>query len=86
MRRRLFAVAVLAALLVLPAAAASAHPLGNFTTNTYAGLAVTPDAVRIDYVLDLAEIPALQARQRIDADSDGEVGEAEGRRYREDEC
>jgi len=85
-RRRLFAVAVLAALLVLPAAAASAHPLGNFTTNTYAGLAVTPDAVRIDYVLDLAEIPALQARQRIDADSDGEVGEAEGRRYREDEC
>lgn len=55
--------AVLGALLgavVLGAPAASAHPLGNFTVNTYSGLVVGPDGVRIDYVLDLAELPTFQ--------------------------
>jgi hypothetical protein len=35
---------------------AAAHPLGNFTTNQYAGLRVTAAGVDIDYVLDLAEL------------------------------
>jgi len=62
--RRAFAVAVVAgvAWLVLGVAPASAHPLGNFTTNTYAGLVVRPDGVAVDYVVDLAEVPTLQAR------------------------
>ncbi|MCI3948229.1 MAG: High-affinity nickel-transporter [Acidimicrobiales bacterium] len=47
---------------VVGAAPAAAHPLGNFTTNTYAGLVVRPDAVTVDYVVDLAEVPTLQAR------------------------
>jgi ABC-type nickel/cobalt efflux system permease component RcnA len=51
--------AVLAAVL-LGAPAASAHPLGNFTVNTYSGLVLRPDGVRIDYVLDLAELPTFQ--------------------------
>jgi nickel/cobalt transporter (NicO) family protein len=57
------AVLVGAAWLVLGASPASAHPLGNFTTNTYAGLVVAPDGVVVDYVVDLAEVPTLQARR-----------------------
>lgn len=65
---------------------AHAHPLGNFTANTYAGLYVGRDATRIDYVLDLAEIPAFQTRQQIDANADGEVGDTEAVDYRDREC
>ena len=49
MRPRLIAVLIIAAAAILvPAAAAGAHPLGNFTVNTYSGLRVAPDYVRID--------------------------------------
>ena len=61
---------VVAAVVLLPASPASAHPLGNFTTNVYAGVVVRPDAVVVDYVVDLAEIPALQSepdRSRVGA-------------------
>ncbi|WP_433304313.1 nickel/cobalt transporter [Actinoplanes sp. CA-030573] len=51
---------------------AEAHPLGNFTTNQYAGLRVTSEGVDVDYVLDLAELPAYQAKHdEIDTDGDG---------------
>ncbi|MEU3935129.1 nickel transporter [Streptomyces sp. NPDC029044] len=64
--RRLFAsgAAVLTAacaLTLLPAATASAHPLGNFTVNRYDGLVATPGELRVHHVEDLAEIPATQA-------------------------
>ncbi len=39
---------------------AEAHPLGNFTINHYAGVQVAQDGIGIDYVLDMAEIPAFQ--------------------------
>ena len=60
---------------------ASAHPLGNFTTNQYGRIEVTEDVIRLVYVLDLAEIPALQAIQTIDTDRDGNVNEAEEEIY-----
>jgi nickel/cobalt transporter (NicO) family protein len=50
---------------------AAAHPLGNFTVNQYSGLRVAPDGVRVDYVLDLAEIPAYQVKSQVDADPAG---------------
>lgn len=53
---------------VVGASPASAHPLGNLTVNTYSGLVVSPDQVLVERVLDLAELPTVQARQRI-ADS-----------------
>jgi ABC-type nickel/cobalt efflux system permease component RcnA len=56
----------LAAVAIFPLAA-SAHPLGNFTVNHYSGLEVAGQQVRIHYVLDLAEIPAFQERQRMDS-------------------
>jgi len=53
------------ALLALPVGgtAASAHPLGNFTVNHFSRVTVGADAIRVRYVLDLAEIPTLQETQ-----------------------
>ncbi|MFJ3802282.1 nickel transporter [Streptomyces sp. NPDC090088] len=65
LRRPAAAAAVLTAacaLTLLPAAAASAHPLGNFTVNRYDGLVAAPGQLRVDHVEDLAEIPATQAK------------------------
>ncbi|CAL9608809.1 nickel transporter [Streptomyces sp. enrichment culture] len=49
------------ALALLPATAASAHPLGDFTVNRYDGLVAAPGELRVHHVEDLAEIPATQA-------------------------
>ena len=54
------------ALVLVPASAASAHPLGNFTVNRYDGLVVAPGQLRVAHVEDLAEIPATQAKPDID--------------------
>ena len=62
MRRLAGGLAVIVAVLVVSASPVDAHPLGNFTINHFAGLEVAPDGVRIDYVLDLAEIPTFQER------------------------
>ena len=85
-RRTLLAAAgaaVVATALVAPARPAGAHPLGNLTVNTYAGIVVRDDEITVDYVLDLAELPTVQAMQRIDLDGDGELGPTEAARYRE---
>jgi nickel/cobalt transporter (NicO) family protein len=78
--------ALAAAVAVAGAAPAAAHPLGNFTVNSYSGLRVGPDRLVVDYVLDLAEIPAFQARQAIDRDRDGKVSDAEAAGWRGREC
>lgn len=60
-------------LALLPSQAAQAHPLGNFTVNQYDGLVVAPGKLGVDHVEDLAEIPASQERNRIDADRDNRL-------------
>ncbi len=45
------------------ASAANAHPLGNFTINTFSRVQVSSERIYVRYVLDLAEIPTFQARQ-----------------------
>jgi len=70
MRRFLLLVTTaLAAVVVVagPAAPASAHPLGNFTVNTYSGLRVGPTEVSVDFLVDMAEIPTLQSRDDVEA-------------------
>ena len=84
-RRRIVAALVAIGALGFPAVAA-AHPLGNFTINHYAALRVGPSEIRLDVVVDLAEIPAFQERIRIDANGDGEVSQAEADAARETEC
>lgn len=72
MRRRLLIGAVLTlGVVLMPAAAAFAHPLGNFTVNRYSLVVVLPGRVRVDYVVDMAEIPTFQTMPGIDTDGDG---------------
>lgn len=88
--RRTTAASVLAAGVVLmvlaPAAPASAHPLGNFTVNTYAGVVVRPGEVIVDHVVDMAEIPTFQERRAIDLDGDGMRTDAETETWRVSRC
>jgi nickel/cobalt exporter len=61
--------------------AAFAHPLGNFTVNHYAGLHVSPDKITIDYVMDLAEIPAFQEIELLDTNGNRKPDSAEAEGY-----
>ncbi len=63
--KRLAVLAVIAAALLAPAAAA-AHPLGNFTINRFSRIEAAEHRAYVFYVLDMAEIPTYQAG-RIDA-------------------
>jgi len=65
---------------------ATAHPLGNFTINHYAGLVVRGDGATVDYVIDMAEIPAFQERSDIDSDGDGVLSAAELATYAATRC
>jgi ABC-type nickel/cobalt efflux system permease component RcnA len=56
---------------------ASAHPLGNFTINRYSRIELSANEVHVRYVLDMAEIPAFQERDAIDANNDDEFSQAE---------
>jgi ABC-type nickel/cobalt efflux system permease component RcnA len=84
--------ALLASALVLPVMAfaalsasapenASAHPLGNFTINRYSRIELYSDAIRVRYVLDMAEIPAFEEIDAVDTNGDGARSAAEGEAY-----
>jgi nickel/cobalt exporter len=65
--------------LILPAAAASAHPLGNFTVNRFARVEVAGERLYVRYVVDMAEIPTLQ---RVPLRVDGLSVRVDGRPVR----
>jgi nickel/cobalt exporter len=44
---------------------ASAHPLGNFTVNHATEVVVDGSVLRVHHVVDMAEIPTFQERQRM---------------------
>ena len=83
--RRLATAAGCIAAVLLPAVAL-AHPLGNFTINHYAGIRVEPTTIRLDVVIDMAEIPTFQERVRLDANEDGDVSDDEAAAARAAEC
>lgn len=56
------------ALLLGAAAAAEAHPLGNFSVNHLTVVRVSDDRVDVRYVLDQAEIPTFRERGMTDAE------------------
>ena len=86
--RRRYVLALLGAVLVAPLVPmlVAAHPLGNFTINTYAGLRIEPDRVLLDVVVDQAEIPTYQARDEFDLDADGSISDDEIETGRVDAC
>jgi ABC-type nickel/cobalt efflux system permease component RcnA len=55
---------LVAALLALAPVTGAAHPMGNFSISRYAALSVDGEAVRVRYVVDMAEIPTFQEIQR----------------------
>ncbi|MBN3894385.1 MAG: sulfite exporter TauE/SafE family protein [Nostoc sp. NOS(2021)] len=65
---------------------ANAHPLGNFTINHYAGVQVATDGVGIDYVLDMAEIPAFQEINHLDTNRDRKAEPIETVQYPNQKC
>ena len=64
--KRLLVVLAAAAALAVPAAA-SAHPLGNFTINRHTSIELSGARIYVHYTLDLAEIPTLQIGSRVRA-------------------
>src|SRR5207244_11739626 len=60
---------------------ADAHPLGNFTVNRYSRLELYSDAIRVRYVLDMAEIPTFQEIDSIDLAGDGPPTASETEAY-----
>ena len=60
LRRTIGMLVAAGALALATGGTASAHPLGNFTINHYAGIELAGDRVYVRYVLDLAEIPTFQ--------------------------
>ncbi|MBV9438689.1 MAG: hypothetical protein JOZ24_01720 [Candidatus Eremiobacteraeota bacterium] len=56
----------IAGAVMLSGAAASAHPLGNFTVNHLSRVTATPRAVEVRYVLDMAEIPTFALDRSLD--------------------
>ncbi len=65
---------------------ADAHPLGNFTINHYAGVQVVPDGLGIDYVLDMAEIPAFQEINHLDTNHNRQAEPVETVQYPDQKC
>jgi nickel/cobalt exporter len=85
-RRLALVTAIASAFVLLTSGAAEAHPLGNFTINLYAGLTVGAHGIDVDYVVDMAEIPAFEAQRAIDRDRDGTIGAAESSTYTAETC
>jgi nickel/cobalt exporter len=69
-RPRRFILAALLALaaLALAAPGAMAHPLGNFSVNHLVNVKVSSDRVEVRYLLDQAEIPTFQERDKSRAE------------------
>ena len=65
---------------------AFAHPLGNFTINQYVGLTISRDQIIMDYVVDMAEIPAYQEIAIVDANGNGQADLTESASYEADKC
>lgn len=86
-RQRIVTVIVFAGLAWLGVAQpASAHPLGNFSVNQYNGIVVTTDEIQVAHVVDLAEIPTVQAMPDIDGDGDNSASAMELERFARAQC
>lgn len=85
LRRGVAVGAVALTSVLLTAAPALAHPLGNFSVNTYSAVTVEPTAVRVDLVVDRAEIPTRQAFPQLD-DRTGDLPGGEGAQEAATQC
>jgi len=84
-RRLVASTTVLWLSLALPTIA-FAHPLGNFTINQYVGLNISREIIHMDYVVDMAEIPAFQEIAAFDSNGNGQPDSSEYAGYPADKC
>lgn len=82
-RKGLAASVAFIAAVLLGTSAASAHPLGNFTTNRFSGIEIWTDRVTIHYVVDFAEIAALEEIAMLDENGDERADDQELASYAE---
>ncbi len=78
--RKYVALFALFVLLVSPAVVL-AHPLGNFTINRYSRLTLEAEQIQLHYIVDMAEIPAVNEVKRIDTNGDGRFSQQEQEQY-----
>jgi len=71
---------------LLPAAPASAHPLGNFSVNQLDAFDLYSDRIDVTAIVDIAELPTLQERGSVDADGNGTTTDAERLAYARRTC
>jgi nickel/cobalt exporter len=62
--------ALLGALALAIPPGANAHPMGNFSISHYTAIQIEPGAIRLRYLVDLAEIPTFQALQESSLPTD----------------
>jgi nickel/cobalt exporter len=75
---------LLLSLAVVPLA--FAHPLGNFSINQHVSLTVSREMIEMDYILDMAEIPAFQEIATFDSNGNGRADPFEFSAYHADKC
>lgn len=75
-RRIVMALGALLAGLAI-ASPVAAHPLGNFTVNRGIAIVIGPAGISLDYLTDMAEIPAYAALEAMDTDHDGTASATE---------
>ena len=66
MRRVLALLVAATGLALLWAGTATAHPLGNFTVNTYLRVEASGGQIYLRQVVDMAEIPSFRERGAVD--------------------
>lgn len=71
---------------VLVPSVVSAHPLGNVSINHYAAVTVSRTEVRVDLVIDTAEIPTVAAIAALDENGNGTADPDELAAARMGEC
>ncbi len=73
-----FSGVILALLLLALSPAAFSHPMGNSSINHYSGIEVSPSGIKVDFIIDMAELPSYQEMvRRVDSDGDLQVSPEE---------
>jgi hypothetical protein len=68
-------------ILAIAATQIQGHPLGDLSINRYSRLELSRESIRIQYIVDMAEITAFRELGSMDADGDGAIGETERNDY-----
>ncbi len=61
---------------LLPAPSCLAHPMGNFSVNHYSRITLEKNDIRVQYYIDLAEIPTYQELQQYNLTPGDTAGQA----------